>query len=129
MHFDNWKRYERERDENSESNDCTVISLATLFGWSYGEAQNTMRVAGGREYRGRASMHIAAKGIGSLVEVSGLCPDKGVTLGEFCKVHRRGKYWVNVTGHALAVIDGKIYDHSYSPRRRVRYAWRLEEQK
>lgn len=129
MYFENWERYERERIAANESNDCTVISLATLLGWSYGKARTVMRVVGGREDRGRGSMHMAAKGIKPLVEVNGLCPDKGVTLGEFCRVHKRGKYWVNVTGHALAVIDGKIYDHSYSPRRRVRYAWRLEDSK
>lgn len=127
MHVDNWERYAQDRIAANEDNDCAVISLATLMGWTYGKARTAMRVTGGRDDRGRASMHIAAKNMASMVEVNGLCPEKGVTLGEFCKVHKRGRYWVNVTGHALAVINGKIHDHSYSPRRRVRYAWRIQE--
>lgn len=130
MHVDNWERYRQDRIAANESNDCTVISLATLMGWTYGKAHSFMRFFGGREDRRPASMYVAAANKSdTLSEVNGLCPDKGVTLGEFCKVHKRGRYWVNVTGHALAVIDGKIHDHSYSPRRRVRYAWRIQETK
>lgn len=126
MHVDIWSLYRVDREAANETNDCTVLSLACLFGWTYGKARAAMRVAGGRQDRKSASMHVAASMIPGLVELGHPTPEETLSLAQFCRVHRRGRYWVNVTGHALAVIDGKIHDHSYSPRRRVRYAWRVE---
>lgn len=40
------------------------------------------------------------------------------TLQSFAWGHPRGKYWVRVQGHAVAVIDGKIFG-SWRPRSRV----------
>jgi hypothetical protein len=47
------------------------------------------------------------------------------TLAKFCKDHPVGKYWVFVYGHALAVIDGVVYDHSHKPKRKVKFAFRV----
>jgi hypothetical protein len=120
-----YSRYDECRKALNETNDCTVTSLAFVMDWSYREAHSHMRSFAGRAVGGRAPMHMGALALNALSEVKGLCPDKGVTLGEFCKAHPVGRYWVNVTGHALAVINGQVHDHSLKPRRRVRYAWRI----
>lgn len=40
------------------------------------------------------------------------------TLATFRKLHPTGRYLVNVRGHAVALIDGKVYGH-WAPRSRV----------
>jgi hypothetical protein len=40
------------------------------------------------------------------------------TLATFRKLHPTGRFLVNVRGHAVALIDGKVYGH-WAPRSRV----------
>lgn len=121
-HLDIYPRYAACKREHNETNDCTVTSLAFLLGVSYGEAHKAME-RGGRERRKGRFMHKAAAFAGMEI-VKGL-DDMGVTLGEFCAAHGRGKYWVEVTNHALAVVNGQVCDHSHKPRRIVQRAWRV----
>lgn len=123
-----YKRYDECRNALEETNDCTVTSLAFLMGWTYRYTANWMRVNAGRHHRKPVSMYVASHEVPGAKDVNGLRPDKGVTLGEFCKAHPVGRYWVNVTGHALAVVNGQVHDHSLRPRRRVRYAWRIHNE-
>lgn len=48
-----------------------------------------------------------------------------ISLKSFCEKHPVGRYWVGVSGHALAVIDGVVHDYKYGPRRQVTLAWRV----
>lgn len=48
------------------------------------------------------------------------------TLGTFVREHKTERYIIIVSGHALAVCDGKIFDHSYKPGRRVQQAFRYK---
>ena len=115
----------KESRARNETNDCTVISLAYALRIPYDAAHLIMGKAG-REHRRGASMWAAARLIepGRLVEVKGL-PYPSITLAEFCREHRHGRYWVGVTGHALVVEGGRVCDHSDKMRRRVDKAWRI----
>ena len=121
-HLDIYPRYAACKREHNETNDCTVTSLAFLLGVSYSEAHKAM-ARGGRVPRNGQYMHRAAAFAG-MEMVKGL-DAMGVTLGEFCRAHSRGKFWVEVTNHALAVVDGQVCDHSDKPRRIVQRAWRV----
>lgn len=125
---DIYPQYAACREAANETNDCTVVSLAFLMDWRYEKARTAMRVAGGRSERKPASLHAATSIMPQMDQILGICPDKGISLAEFCQAHPRGRYWVAVTGHALAVVNGQIHDHSHKPRRRVRAAWRVNHQ-
>lgn len=122
---DTYKQFAACRAGAGEANDCTVISLAAVMNWPYQLAHSHMRNSAGRAVGGGANMEIAANALDAMSEVGGICPEKGICLGDFCKAHPAGRYWVFVTGHALAVVNGQVHDHSLRPRRRVRYAWRI----
>lgn len=125
--LDIFVQMEKETRARNETNDCTVVSLAYALRVPYDVAHLIMGKAG-REHRKGASMHVAAKLIepGRLVEVNGL-PYPPITLAEFCREHRHGRYWVGVTGHALVVENGRACDHSDKMRRRVGKAWRIHD--
>lgn len=114
------------REALNETNDCTVVSLAVITGSGYESAHVTMSL-GGRKHREGRWMHKAAA-IRGMDMVRGLDRDSGVTLNQFTQAHPRGRYWVEVSGHALAVIDGVVHDHSHRPRRIVRRAWHYSNQ-
>lgn len=48
-----------------------------------------------------------------------------ITIKEFTIKHPNGRCFVVVRGHALAIIDGVVYDHSEKPRRQIQAAWRV----
>lgn len=112
----------------SESNDCTVISLMHLLDLTYEAAHLIMHKAGREPGRG-ASMYMAVKQLDPDLLTEIKLPDDGITLAEFMREHPLGRYWVFVTGHALTVDMGRLFDHSDKPRRRVWFAWRVNLKK
>lgn len=50
---------------------------------------------------------------------------RAMNLSTFAKKHPTGTFYVLVDGHALAIINGEIVDHTDKPKRRVKYAWRI----
>ena len=123
---DTCRQYDAQRLEHKEHNDCTVISLAAVTCGNYRLALNRMRLIGGRRHRKPALLQPVAEHLG-FEEVKGIDWDNRITLKEFCEAHPRGRYWLAVRGHALAVIDGQIHDHALKPRRRVYAAWRFNQ--
>lgn len=120
--------YEEDRERMSETNDCTVVSLAYALGITYPEAHEAMRRAG-REHRRAAWMHPAVEGLEPGVATPVKLPyEYSITLAEFVSAHPRGRFLLGVTEHALVVVDGRICDHSDKVRRRVSYAWRINLQ-
>ena len=33
-----------------------------------------------------------------------------MTLGQFVEINKRGSYYVHIRGHAMAIIDGQLFD-------------------
>ena len=48
-----------------------------------------------------------------------------ITLKNFLDKHSEGRFYVCVRGHALAVVDGVIYDYREGLRRQVTWAMRV----
>lgn len=128
---DNWPKYKADRDRMKETRDCTVVSFCEVWGAPYHLAHEHLRKQFGRRNRRGPSW-------ASVEDAVSKCPktkmdklwsikesDKHLSLGQFCKEHPTGRYWVFVRGHALAVIDGVVIDHCHKPRRIVKLAYKV----
>lgn len=125
-HVYNWPKYKEIRDRLKETRDCTVVSLAEVCRLDYLEAHKIMRERFKRQNKRGVSVDKFAEILSEYTIKKGPYDwDNKIPLGQFCKKHPVGRYFVVVRGHALAVIDGVIYDHSYKPRRMVVGAWRV----
>lgn len=127
---DNWEQYKEIRKKYRETNDCMVVSFATVWNAPYESAHQHIRTQFQRKPRRGVPYEIGRE------QAMQRCPktkmragpyteNNRISLERFCKAHPEGRYWVFVRGHALAVIDGVIYDHSHKPRRMVQKAYRV----
>jgi hypothetical protein len=114
---------------------CTVVALANTMDSDYTTCYRYIQKVGGR-IKGRGLSHLGVenifKNMQSTVYVKGpYSRQDSITLNQFCKKHPKGRYYILVRGHALAIIDGDVYDHKLASRRRIIGAWRvyLEEEK
>jgi hypothetical protein len=83
----------------NEKNDCGVTSLAIATGMGYTKAWQTLRSLG------------RDKGTGTLgFKANELQLRGGLTLAKFIKLHNRGRFIVYTKDHAVAVVDGKVFD-------------------
>lgn len=128
--INNWPKYKEERVRLKETRDCVVVSFSEVWGAPYASAHRHIKTQFKRPNR-RGAPDLQCR------DALRLCPKTRMaqktwneretqpTLAQFCKDHPVGRYWVFVRAHALAVIDGVVYDHSYKPKRKVRYAYRV----
>lgn len=125
----NWTKYKEERTKMKETRDCTVVSFCEVWGAPYAAAHRHMKNQFGRKNRRGAETELCRDAIAR-------CPKTRMakrewdkkdrpTLKKFCEMHKEGRYWVFVHGHALAVIDGVVHDHTHGPRRKVKFAFRV----
>lgn len=127
---------------NNDSNNCTVLALAATTGSSYDQAYN---VAENMWFRKRKkgvrtntldayfTKTLQAPKIGTKKVYHIKHSNKEVvckmTVGTFAKEYPIGNYFVLVSGHALAINDGKILDHAsllLKPKRIVKHAWKIK---
>lgn len=109
-----------------EKNDCTVRALANAGGIDYADAHILLKKHGRKNHCGAkfGTMHKAYTEAGfALDSVHGTGgqsryvarftkreAEKGITLGKLLPKLSFGEYIVNVNGHALAVVNGRIID-------------------
>ena len=133
----------------TDGNYCTVTALAATFGMSYDEAYSfaskewsrkkgkgvaTITMLGsfpqavGKDYAKKVlSQEVErVKAEQDYKQPDGSIKTRDMNLSTFSKKYSKGKYYILVKGHALAVIDGEIVDHTDKPKRRVRYAWKVD---
>lgn len=122
----NWPKYKEVRDALKETRDCTVVSMAEVFDMEYLKAHKILRERFKRKSRKGVNVDKLAELMSEYTIKKGPYTwENKISLGQFCKKHPVGRYYVIVRGHALAVIDGVVYDHSDKPRRMVVSAWRV----
>lgn len=128
-YVNNYLYFRRDCDRMTEDNDCSVMSFATIWGCTYQEAHQHLKMFAGRKNRGGltcAKFDTADQWCKKTKMRNGPYTDKNrISLGRFCKEHPVGRYWIGVSGHALAVIDGVVYDYKHGPRRLVTRAFRV----
>lgn len=131
-----------------DTNYCTVATLAATLGISFdkaydfaskewsrrrGKGVKTLTMLGsfpqavGKEYSKMIldSVVTRVKAEQDYKQPQGHIITRDMTLSTFSKKYPRGKYYILVKGHALAVINGEIVDHTDKPKRRIRYAWKV----
>lgn len=112
-----------------ETNDCSVRSFAVVWGVSYERAHSHLQNFGGRKHRKGLSCEMMDTANEwckkTLMKKGPYSETNRISLKSFCEKHPVGRYWVGVSGHALAVIDGVVHDYKYGPRRQVTLAWRV----
>ena len=127
---------------NNDSNNCTVLALAATTGSSYDEAY----VHAERYWLRKKKKGVRTNTLDAYFTKTLRVPKIGtkkvyhikhsnkevvckMTVGTFAKEYPIGNYYVLVSGHALAIIDGKILDHAnllLKPKRIVKHAWKIK---
>lgn len=132
-----------------DMNYCTVAAFSASFSISADEAyEYAATVWERRRCRGVSTLKMLktfpqAEGLSYAKEVMGKDvvrikaehdykqPDgsiktRSMTLSTFAKKFKRGKFYILVKGHALAIINGEIVDHTDKPKRRINFAWKVD---
>lgn len=109
--------------------DCAVRAVSKVMDWDWDRAYKELAVQGFC----MADMPNANATIGGLLFLNGfhrynietVCPDC-YTVNDFCDEHPEGVYVVMTGSHAIAVIDGTIYDSFDSGNEIPAYVWKKE---
>jgi len=111
----------------NEWNDCTVKAFAKVFNTTYEKAHSHLKNACNRKNKcGIHSSKVLPQSLKKTKhKVGPYTRENRIQLNKFCEKHPKGRYYVALCGHAIAVIDGVVYDHSDRPRRQVTWAMRV----
>ncbi|AZF89629.1 hypothetical protein [Pseudomonas phage Pae01] len=118
--FDASRRY-------GETNDCMVVSFAVVWNTTYEKAHQHLKVKCKRGYRQGATQK-------RFSYADTWCPKtrmlyredaKDKTLRQFAEENPEGRFWIAVKGHAIAIIDGVLYDHTNDKRRTIWHCWQV----
>ncbi len=115
----------------NEHNDCTVRALANAIDMPYDQAHALLKKHGRKDRKGAyfPTMKAAYEEAGFIVNavygttkralhaayVTKEKAKQGITLGKLLPTLGFGEYIVNTTGHAVAVVNGKIIDTFDNP--------------
>lgn len=114
------------REKYIETNDCTVVSMMNVLNISYSEAHKILRMRWDRKHRKGVYMKDLELKLTEYKVVKGPYDrNNRITINQFVKKHPVGRFYVCVSGHALSIIDGVVYDHTDKPRRLINRAWRV----
>lgn len=105
-----WINLDSMRTVKGETADCGVTSLAIAGGVSYREAWDILNKWGRDKGEGVNTLQLeyAAQTINP--KAKRFSAVSKVTLGQFIKIHSKGKFIAYTKNHAMAVVDGRLYD-------------------
>ena len=109
-------------------NSCTVVTLSCVTGNTWKQCSQYLKKYGRRYRKGMLCKEIreAFKGFTKfVVKESPYSTQNRITIGQFIKKHPVGKFYCCSRGHAFAIIDGVLYDHSDKSRRQITFAYRF----
>ncbi len=121
-----------------DRNFCTVAALALTLDWSFGKAHRHMAKHGRKNKRGmfecdwRPAIEAAAIKEGKRFTAGDWhrrADGRTMTLTRFCREHPTGTYYVKVSGHAVAIVDGVMHDWTADTagRRKIIGAYKLTD--
>ena len=123
--------------QTGERSDCTVRALVKTAGLAYDDAWKWIAIKMKRRPRRGPTHRNAVNAMNNTQQINGkkvkplghgrTCRllngvERKMSLKTFCQHNPVGTFYVLVRGHALAVIDGVITDHSKAGKR-VKHAW------
>lgn len=102
----------------------------THFSKILGKVKNGKRVS----LLGASPEYVSALRVRSTTKVKELTNPRykvkrGYTVGSFMENFDKGRYVAIVEGHAIAIVNGRLYGNrsdTYSPRRRVHYVFEIK---
>ena len=112
-----------------EKNCCTVIALSIVMDSSFVKAQKHLsehcnRAKGRGVTLDNLKMLLTSFKNHKVTEID--FNGRYVTIKKFCEDNPRGRFFVLVRGHALAIVDGVVYDHLDKSRRIVKWVMSVE---
>lgn len=113
----------------SDRNCCTVVAFTQVFNCSYKDAYEYFHRSVGR-VKGRGVKESQVDSIFSNLKKSKWVKGEysrqnKITINNFIKKHPKGRFYCVVHQHAVAIIDGVLYDHNRSKRRFIVGAYRV----
>ena len=108
-----------DRSGYDESRDCVVRALSVAGCMSYADAHALLARAGRKPRRGtriESTMAALATGFKAQLHYAGR-----VSLASFVASHPTGHYVLLTCNHALALVDGVVYDWKLTPRCQIRW--------
>ncbi len=109
---------EREKDYNN----CSVVALHVVTGKPYKECYDFMKT-----FRKSKSKRVSLKGVedsltrqkGVSVKMLEYSTSNKISIKKFVESYPEGTYYCQSHGHAFAIVDGVLFDHSDKPRRMI----------
>lgn len=114
--------------ETKDFNNCTVVTLHKVTGKPYRECHDFMHTLCRSKKRRVSDEDIALSLTGqnlTKLETLPYSTCSKISISKFIKLHPKGIYYCLSAGHAFAIIDGILYDHSDKPRRMIKHAVRV----
>lgn len=114
--------------EYKDKNSCTVVALSCVTGNTYKQCYDYMKRFGRLHGVGMLGSQIktafSAMKKFKMVE-SPYSHTNRITINQFLKKHPVGKFYCCSRGHAFAIIDGVLYDHTLKLRRQITMSYRF----
>lgn len=107
---------------------CTAYAWSVVFDKPFSVCREYLQRHGYTPAKGMTSEQVekAFSSVRKYKFVKGsYSPNNRITINQFTKKHPKGRFFCMCRGHAFAIVDGVVYDHTQSPRRQIKYAWRV----
>lgn len=120
----------------NDNNNCTVLALKSVTGWTEKKCQTILANAGRKLNRGFAiteylkqSKKIEKVQFTKIAEPNYYRSNNTYALKDFATYRKEGVYYVVTNTHALAIINGVIVDNltgrQAGDKRHVQHAWKV----
>jgi hypothetical protein len=110
----------------NERSDCSVKALANYMSTTYDESHKQHSTYGRVYAKGTTpiTLVLTYRSVGLKCTTYGVGSVKGISVGSFVRKNSVGRFIVVITGHAFALIDGKIMDEALvKSLARVQMSW------
>lgn len=112
-----------------DNNGCTVVAFCKVFDTDYITAYNFIKKVCDRKHGGGLStLQIYTLFDNVKKNKWTKCPygiSNRITINQFIKKHPKGRFYCLVRGHAIAIVDGVLYDYEKGGKRQITTAFRV----
>jgi len=125
----------RSNIQPTENNDCVVRAISNATNCDYDKAHGlAAQHYNRRNKRGTSTLAVINRSEALFSDLGFKCEEVNQvyatsTINQFVRRNPKGRFFILVRSHALAIVNGVVYDNSdrTSGRHKIRYAFNLEE--